>query len=72
MEKEIRSYFEKNFPDQFKEFNNLKQKQIEKNLQKQVQDAKIEEKEETYIVLLDGGEIIERSKEFVEVWDEWE
>ena len=47
MEKEIRSYFEKNFPDQFKEFNNLKQKQIEKNLQKQVQDAKIEEKEET-------------------------
>jgi len=32
----------------------------------------IEEKEETYIVLLDGGEIIERSKEFVEVWDEWE
>ena len=32
----------------------------------------VEEKEDTYIILLDGGDIVERSKEFVEEWDEWE
>ena len=32
----------------------------------------IEEQEDTYIILLDGGDIVERSKEFVEEWDEWE
>ena len=32
----------------------------------------IEEKEDTYVILLDGGKIVERAKEFVEVWDEWE
>ena len=44
MEKEMRDYFEKNFPSQFKKFNELKQRQMEEHIQAHIKDEKNQDK----------------------------